>query len=517
MNKNSIISGSQMHEESTLLDDDNCIETDTLSFISLDYENNHSSPSSLFEREFLDDDDIYSFLRVEYYGTCSTCNRFNTSIAWCQTCDPEILDTNKNSKRISTDNQLIEHFVKEALRKSESYDEYLEYIPFHEFADVKYVGSGRFSSVFSAVYSNGARVTMNENGVWKRRRSGPVDVALKVFDQGSVEINRELLRKLEIYYKHWKSGGLLRCFGISESPGKSYIILVSQLASGGNLRDFLRQPPKEYEKMNWLNRLKICKQISWELNFLHNNSYVHGNLHCGNILWDKKNNKFHISDFAISPQKSLYTKESDVYDLGLLMWDIIYLSSLFGSSSGNGSLTPLVPKCINDLLERCWDAKPQLRLTARGIHEVLKKWVNDLEENRETLETVADNKCENCNINESLLLLSENSGNGSNLSDDGSNSALFVSDDDDTNSASSANDETSELPQKTIKLYELNPNNDSDDIAEFSRNTNKTSSFDGNIDTRFAGDSDTLVGGGVVDDASTQEEIDDYGNGIVVF
>ncbi|CAG8461266.1 11555_t:CDS:2 [Ambispora gerdemannii] len=511
---------SQIHDEDSLFDDDNNTEIDALSFISLDddYKNNNSSSSSLFEQEFLGDDtDIYSLLRVEYYGTCSTCNRFNTNIAWCQTCDPEIL--------------LLPDSSKKTQKKSESYDEHLEYIPFEEFADVKYVGSGRFSSVFSAVYLDGVKVTVNENGVWKRKRSGPVNVALKVFDQASVEINEELLRKFEIYYKHWKSGGLLRCLGITsttsispENPEKNYIILVIQLANGGNLRDYLKQQPPEYNKpLNWLDRLKICKQISWELNFLHSHSYVHGNLHGGNILWDKTANKFHISDFAISQRRPLCTKESDVYDLGMLIWEIRYSSSFFSIQKRNCTIdapsqsskqllrkrpATLVitntPKCFDDLLDRCWNTKPELRPTAKEIYEVLKKWVNDLEENRDTVETVAfreadeadyinnknkdiqgndDNNSENGNsqgsTNESLLISSEHSGNGS----------IDLTNNDNVN-----NDDTKSTNDGTSNL---STNNDLDEIPEVSNNPKKSSSCHGEIDTRFAGDSDTLVGGGV--------------------
>ncbi|GBC32659.2 uncharacterized protein OCT59_007008 [Rhizophagus irregularis] len=59
--------------------------------------------------------------------------------------------------------------------------DYLEWIPFEKFEMVKYIGKGRFSSVYSALWMEGPRWIWDD-GAQERTRAGPMNDALKLLD-----------------------------------------------------------------------------------------------------------------------------------------------------------------------------------------------------------------------------------------------------------------------------------------------------------------------------------------------
>ena len=81
---------------------------------------------------------------------CSYCNKpFNEEL-WCKKCDPlRIIEgwTSGNSD--------IDKFIKDTMyarkaRKGGRYEEFLEWVPFGRFTDIKQISEGGFSKVYSA-------------------------------------------------------------------------------------------------------------------------------------------------------------------------------------------------------------------------------------------------------------------------------------------------------------------------------------------------------------------------------
>ena len=125
---------------------------------------------------------------------CSYCNKpFNEEL-WCKKCDPlRIIEgwTSGNSD--------IDKFIKDTMyarkaRKGGRYEEFLEWVPFGRFTDIKQISEGGFSKVYSAIWLDGLIQGWNfEQKRWKRL--GKTKVALKVLED-SQNISSEFLEEV---------------------------------------------------------------------------------------------------------------------------------------------------------------------------------------------------------------------------------------------------------------------------------------------------------------------------------
>src|SRR3989440_2899709 len=141
---------------------------------------------------------------------------------------------------------------------------------------------------------------------------------------------------------------------------------------------------------------------------IHKRNYIHHDLHSGNIFsynyWrsqigdlglcqqviNKKDNPNKI--FGVIPYmapeillKKLYTKESDIYSFGMIMWEfttgkkpfhdrphnhILILDILEGERP---QITDDTPEFYAELMKRCWDHSPENRPTAKEILDYFKE------------------------------------------------------------------------------------------------------------------------------------------------
>ena len=152
-----------------------------------------------------------------------------------------------------------------------------------------------------------------------------------------------------------------------------------------DLRNYLQQ---NHNKLTWKERIQIVDDITSALDIIHRD------LHSGNILYQQNGQRFDISDLGfcgpadkssksiygnlpyIAPEVLIekeYTFKSDVYGIGMLMWEIssgqppfvnyqhdyyLAMNIVNGIRPKIVSGTPLKYKI---LMERCWDADPEKR------------------------------------------------------------------------------------------------------------------------------------------------------------
>ncbi|RGB33866.1 kinase-like domain-containing protein, partial [Rhizophagus diaphanus] len=138
-------------------------------------------------------------------------------------------------------------------------------------------------------------------------------------------------------------------------------------------------------------RIKIIYIIINALYYIHKENSIHRDLHSGNILYSQFNDSWDISDLgfcgpADKPSTSIYgnlpyiapeiisgkqtTKASDIYSIGMLMWEISSGQPPFNNHEHDYDLALNIingmrPKIISqvplkykNLMEQCWNANP---------------------------------------------------------------------------------------------------------------------------------------------------------------
>ncbi|RIB10834.1 kinase-like domain-containing protein [Gigaspora rosea] len=169
--------------------------------------------------------------------------------------------------------------------------------------------------------------------------------------------------------------------------------------------------------MDWKDKLNLLQCIASDLHIIHYNDLIHRDLHSGNILLNSFKSAY-IADLGLSitanialksksdgicgvlpyiaPEvlnEHLYTKASDIYSFGIIMWEILYgkpvpfeLKSKLQSELKfqiqvcNG-LRPHIydntAKCYANLMMKCWNINPNERPTATEICDVFAEWQNN--------------------------------------------------------------------------------------------------------------------------------------------
>src|SRR5438067_11644191 len=173
---------------------------------------------------------------------------------------------------------------------------------------------------------------------------------------------------------------------------------------------------------------------------IHCHNYIHHDLHSGNILsYDIDDNI--IGDLGLSQQainrkhnpnkifgvipylapevllKKPYTKESDIYSFGIIMWEFITGKKPFHDRQHNHILisdilkgerlqiTDDTPEFYAKLMRRCWDHNPENRPTAREIQKCFREYkqYNITEEKKRIIELAEAKRQEIINSEEYLL------------------------------------------------------------------------------------------------------------------
>ncbi|RIB22099.1 hypothetical protein C2G38_2033849 [Gigaspora rosea] len=162
---------------------------------------------------------------------CTCCNSKQTKCTSCNRQVKLIYENNKlctdcyNASRflnINSGNQDIDNLIKATYNKQLIYR--LEWIPFKDFVDIKHIGSGGFSEVFTAIWTKG---TLYGSKIKFRRTENATDV-LKVLKDSS-NINSAFLKDLQNIVESQPNSSqrqLVQCFGVSQDPNTNNYIFV---------------------------------------------------------------------------------------------------------------------------------------------------------------------------------------------------------------------------------------------------------------------------------------------------
>ncbi|CAG8635032.1 18290_t:CDS:2, partial [Racocetra persica] len=269
-----------------------------------------------------------------------------------------------------------------------------EWISYDSLTEIKSIGKGGFGNIYSAKWDKGIKCFAVIDGNKYYTRSDPCTVALKQL-KGEKDSIHLFLKEIQAQFN------CCHLYGVTKDPSTSQYMFVMRYAPQGDLRRFLQ---KNFDKLTLESKLSIAQSICMELQNIHAKGWVHGDLHCGNILLLNEKDAF-ISDFGlcrpinetkmhekkfygvipnIAPEifrlQSPYSQAGDIYSLGIILWELACGLPAFSNRSHcanlimdicNGlrpKICHFAPPTYNDLLRRCWDQNPSERPT---ISEVL--------------------------------------------------------------------------------------------------------------------------------------------------
>lgn len=187
---------------------------------------------------------------------------------------------------------------------------------------------------------------------------------------------------------------------MTKLPHNGNYAMVLAHTQEGSLRDYLKN---NHPNLNLDDRITMFQDLCGSLSVIHEKNLVHCDLHSGNILVqgkccrvtdfglcgpvdDKSFNKVYGIIPYIAPEVlrklNKKTKESDIYSIGMLMWELFsgyppfddraHDSNLVVDICEKGLRPPILPDMPDDyarIMQRCWDGDPSKRPTIEELFD----------------------------------------------------------------------------------------------------------------------------------------------------
>ncbi len=207
--------------------------------------------------------------------------------------------------------------------------------------------------------------------------------------------------------KDWKISYVSKYFGITQYPVTQDIMIIMPYYASGDLTKYITN---DFYSIYWYTKVSRLQSIIKGLNNIHSANIIHRDFHSGNIFFDSNPYDVYIGDLGISKsatestddnnnenygiipymapeifQGQKYTKASDIYSFGMIMWEFMTGRRPFWDRIHDAELIieicdglrpPIVtnaPEGFIDLMKECWHSDPEKRPIATDIHKRINK------------------------------------------------------------------------------------------------------------------------------------------------
>ncbi|PKC57586.1 kinase-like protein [Rhizophagus irregularis] len=265
-----------------------------------------------------------------------------------------------------------------------------EWIPFSKLTNLEQIARGGHGIIHKASYD------------------GNIVAVKEVLN--SQNTSRDFLNELKLLYKCYdrKFEYIIKCHGVTRNLMTKEFMFIMKYANGGDLHNYLQ---KHFTKITWKDKLHILWRISDGLQAIHKHDLVHRDFHSGNILVEiiEHVNQYLIGDLGLSQPANntlssneiygvipyiapeifggkTFSKESDVYSMGMIMWELTTGCKPFANVEHDSDLiyeiidgkrpeiTEDTPEDFANLMKKCWNSDPKKRPFAEKICKSLELW-----------------------------------------------------------------------------------------------------------------------------------------------
>ncbi|CAB4431382.1 unnamed protein product [Rhizophagus irregularis] len=269
---------------------------------------------------------------------CKNCKMEHLATLYCEFCISNYLKSKFSNW--TSGNNVIDDLIQKCQMESLVPNKVVEWIPYNNLQNIKYLTEGGFSKIYTADWIDGQYFEWDSTNQRLKRR-GTVNVILKKLENVlSANINwfNEAKSHLIINNK-WSE--IVPCYGLTQDPSNGNYMLVMRKLDA-NLREYLYQ---NQGKLTWKEKIKITADIIDALNRIHKENHI----------------------------GKEYTKASDMYSIAMIMWEISSGQPPFANYENDYDLAmdivngkrpkiiPGTPLIYKELMEKCWDANPTNR------------------------------------------------------------------------------------------------------------------------------------------------------------
>ncbi|CAB4433732.1 unnamed protein product [Rhizophagus irregularis] len=324
---------------------------------------------------------------------CENCKQECLATLYCEYCVRNYLK--EDFSNWTSGNDDIDNLIQKCQLETTRPNVIVEWIPYSNLENIKYLTKGGFSEIYTAVWIDGVYEEWDSEKK-QLTRFGNCDVILKKLE--NVEsANQSWFEEAKSHLTlSNKWADVVRCFGLTQNPSNGNYMLV-MMKMDIDLRKYLQQ---NHNQLTWKDRMKIIDDITLALYYVHFEKAIHRDLHSGNILYSVLNDRWCVSDLGfcgpadksstsiygnlpyIAPEVIVgreYTFASDIYSIAILMWEISSGQTPFINYEHendivmniiNGirpKIVPGTPLEYKNLMKECWDADPLKRPDANAL------------------------------------------------------------------------------------------------------------------------------------------------------
>ncbi|RIB27261.1 kinase-like domain-containing protein [Gigaspora rosea] len=294
---------------------------------------------------------------------CETCQALTFAKKFCESCIQGYLA--KNFPNWSSGIDEIDDLIRKCQKKTMRPDYIVEWIPYENFLDPTLKARGGCASIYSAIWFGGRYDSWNADKK-QLERTGDRKVILKHLENSS-NPNKKWFREVKQHLDFMmKTNPVVKCYGLTREPTTQDFMLVLEPMTI-NLGDFLL---KNASSLNWQQRIEIFYDITYSLMKIHDSKLIHRDLHPGNILQGRNSNIWYISDLGFcgpvnqepgdiyvnipyaAPEVLCgkgHTQASDIYSMGIIMWQLTTSHPPYGGIYREGQLKPFINKICEGL------------------------------------------------------------------------------------------------------------------------------------------------------------------------